>query len=669
LAKKKLRFGSGFTGIGGGDEGFVRQGFDVAFQIEIDPYANAVLDLQYPGRAAFYDIKTVEAEQLRPCDVFGFGSPCQDLSVAGPRAGLDGDRSVLFYEGIRIIRDLRRIYGSPSIAIWENVPGALSSNDGADFEAVLRAFQNIGALDVAWAVLDARWFGVPQRRRRVYVVADFAGQRAEEILSLAYGVRGSIEAGKGKKKRRAGQALDSPSISGDQRREILRQLAWSMGLGGSRRDLATAFVGPDGNFIRCDEGTTGLPAPAQSSLHSASQDPTHFAPDVGNALTAGSSKRANSPGRHSEDDFNLVASAASADQEDVTSTVAPNQQRGPRGDAADDSRLVVADVSPTIIQSAGGTRKPGGGNAELEFYVADSQVEAFTIRECDRDDDLTIQESDVVGCIQSKQPGPGSDHEQTLLVEGDVSAFTIQTNDAGEHKRQDRPDGGMYIQEADASLTVGSTDQTVVAIGCIHPDALHRSGRNTTPTADADGRVRLRDPGMGINDGDDSFTLNTGEPPSVAVLEHAGGADDVAATVGQRMRGQDDSCARNLLAVAFSDDVLSISMASDPLAARNIAQPVTGRNGDPGHITGKLGVRRLTPVECSRLQGFKDDWNAFGLFDGARVVMSDSQRYKQMGNAINVEVFAWIAGQAKAVLARSAHPRAVSGSRASRKKG
>ena len=179
-----------FAGIGGFDLGFQRAGFVTSWAVEIDQNAQAVLRLRFPDAKLHDDVCAVGAHNLEPVDVVTFGSPCQDLSVAGRRAGLAGERSGLFHEAVRIIRDIRNVYGKPDFAIWENVPGALSSNAGQDFASVIDALVNVGARDVAWRVLDSRFFGVPQRRRRVFLVADFGGERAGEVLALAAGVRG-----------------------------------------------------------------------------------------------------------------------------------------------------------------------------------------------------------------------------------------------------------------------------------------------------------------------------------------------------------------------------------------------------------------------------------------------------------------------------------------------
>lgn len=183
-----LTYGSLFSGIGGFDLGFDRAGMRCLWQVEIDAAARSVLTRHWPDVPKFADVREVGAHNLAPVDVITFGSPCQDLSVAGKRAGMIGERSGLFYEAIRIIRELR-----PALAVWENVPGALSSNQGRDFGGAIDALADAGALDICWRVLDAQWFGVAQRRRRVFTVADFRGQRAGQILFEPEGVSGHPE--------------------------------------------------------------------------------------------------------------------------------------------------------------------------------------------------------------------------------------------------------------------------------------------------------------------------------------------------------------------------------------------------------------------------------------------------------------------------------------------
>lgn len=161
------------------------------------------------------DITKIHGDKIEPVDCITFGSPCQDLSIAGRRAGLAGERSGLFMEAVRVIKEMRSSTNGlyPTFAVWENVPGAFSSNGGEDFRSVLEELARIAQLDVsiprpsgrggrwskagaisgdgwslAWRQLDAQYWGVPQRRKRIALVADFGGQRAAEILFERTGV-------------------------------------------------------------------------------------------------------------------------------------------------------------------------------------------------------------------------------------------------------------------------------------------------------------------------------------------------------------------------------------------------------------------------------------------------------------------------------------------------
>lgn len=155
------------------------------FQCEWDQHATAVLDKHWASVPKWGDVSTLTASHILShapdIDVVAWGSPCQDLSVAGKRAGLAGVRSTLFHEGIRIIKELRKETNGqyPRFSIWENVAGALSSNGGADFGVILDEMAEAGALVLEWAVLDAQYFGVPQRRRRVFLVACFDSATAD----------------------------------------------------------------------------------------------------------------------------------------------------------------------------------------------------------------------------------------------------------------------------------------------------------------------------------------------------------------------------------------------------------------------------------------------------------------------------------------------------------
>lgn len=159
-----------------------------AWQVEKDEHCRQVLAHRFPHAVQYDDVRTVGAHNLEPVDVVCGGFPCQDLSVAGKRAGLEGARSGLFYEMTRIVDELR-----PAWLVWENVPGLLSSARGADFARVLVELERIG-YHGAWTTVDARYFGVAQRRRRVFGVftrLDSGAERAAEVLALSARLRGN----------------------------------------------------------------------------------------------------------------------------------------------------------------------------------------------------------------------------------------------------------------------------------------------------------------------------------------------------------------------------------------------------------------------------------------------------------------------------------------------
>lgn len=176
---RKLRVASFFSGIGGFDLGFERAGMEVVFQSEIDPFCRRVLRRHWPGVTLAGDINGLKIGDIpRGADVWCGGFPCQDVSLAnqGKRRGLEGDRSGLFFAFASLVRDHR-----PPYVVLENVPGLLNSRGGADFRTVLATLGKLGYV-CAWRVLDAKYFGTPQRRRRVIVVASLGNASAAEVL-------------------------------------------------------------------------------------------------------------------------------------------------------------------------------------------------------------------------------------------------------------------------------------------------------------------------------------------------------------------------------------------------------------------------------------------------------------------------------------------------------
>lgn len=189
----KLTGVSLFAGVGGFDLAMERNGVDVVASVEIDKKCQEVLAHRFPKTKLFDDVTTVKGSDLIGAGftpsrgIITGGFPCQDLSVAGKRAGLAGARSGLFWEIARIVEETQTEY-----AILENVPGLLSSNGGADFAVVLGTMADLG-YSVAWRVLDAQYFGVPQRRKRVFIACRRASSgSAGEILFKQQGVQGNL---------------------------------------------------------------------------------------------------------------------------------------------------------------------------------------------------------------------------------------------------------------------------------------------------------------------------------------------------------------------------------------------------------------------------------------------------------------------------------------------
>jgi DNA (cytosine-5)-methyltransferase 1 len=185
----KPTVGSLFSGIGGFDLGLERAGWDVKWQVEHNPYRQKVLARHWPDVERRTDIRT-DTNGLERVDLICGGFPCQDLSVAGKRAGLAGERSALFFDFARLVSTVK-----PRWVLVENVPGLLNSNDGRDFAIVLNqlAARRYG---LAWRVLDSQHFGVPQRRRRVYIVGHLGAPCPPEILFEPESVCGDASTGR-----------------------------------------------------------------------------------------------------------------------------------------------------------------------------------------------------------------------------------------------------------------------------------------------------------------------------------------------------------------------------------------------------------------------------------------------------------------------------------------
>jgi len=208
-----MKLGSLFSGSGGFELAGALFGIEPVWASEIEDFPIRVTTNRFQNMKHLGDVSKINGAEIEPVDIITFGSPCQDLSVAGKQAGIhEGERSNLFFEAVRIIKEMRNATANkfPRYALWENVPGAFSSNGGEDFRAVLQSLSSVceegvsvprpadgvwqpagvvlgDGYSLAWRVLDAQYFGVPQRRRRIFLVGSFANERAGEILFVGEG--------------------------------------------------------------------------------------------------------------------------------------------------------------------------------------------------------------------------------------------------------------------------------------------------------------------------------------------------------------------------------------------------------------------------------------------------------------------------------------------------
>ena len=177
-----------FSGIGGFHLGFERAGYEItSYFSEIDKHAVAVYKHQFPTSTYVGSVTNVRGADLPRINLITFGSPCQDFSLAGKRKGMEGQRSSLVLEAIRLISECR-----PSVFVWENVKGTFSSNDGADFWAIIQAFANIGGYRLEWQLLNTSWF-LPQNRERIYLVGYSTSPSGRGVFPIATNERKALE--------------------------------------------------------------------------------------------------------------------------------------------------------------------------------------------------------------------------------------------------------------------------------------------------------------------------------------------------------------------------------------------------------------------------------------------------------------------------------------------
>lgn len=316
---KPLTLGSLFDGSGTFPMMAMLSGIVPVWKSEIEPFPIAVTEKRLPFVKHLGDINSVNGAEIEPVDIITFGSPCTDLSVAGKRQGLNAERSGLFFQAIRIIKEMRGATNGkyPRFAVWENVTGAFSSNGGEDFRCVLEELCKIKDADlsvpkpekwtkageimgenfsVAYRTFDAQYWGVPQRRMRVYLVADFEGGCASKILFESEGVSGySAESFRawqetaqsfGNCSEETGSGLMFENHSQDTRYtgplNVAQTVSATYGTGGNNQPFVVeSSVVPATLKIRCGHGNSGRGALIQknkSATLSCNNDQTLFVP-------------------------------------------------------------------------------------------------------------------------------------------------------------------------------------------------------------------------------------------------------------------------------------------------------------------------------------------------------------------------------------------------------
>ena len=374
---KELTLGSLFDGVGGFPYAASFYGIRTLWASEIQPECVSVTRRHFPDMEHLGDITQIDGRKIAPVDIITFGSPCQGLSTAGLRRGLADERSGLFMEAIRIIYEMREAtHGEyPRFVLFENVPGAANSAAGRDYQAVLSAFTkaeipmpasgkwaNAGMVrsrdvDLAWVMYDAQYFGTAQRRRRLFLVCDFAGRSAGEILFVPKSLRGYFEAGGTPRQGLAAFAESRPDTAGGQ---LVRPPAVTMRIrcgceGGGKGPLlqveksGTLATGNDQYLfapqmveILNNQGGASLMV-ERSGLSPTLCSQTHGMPVVAGILCMGSGQA----------NVGVMKNQAS------TLTAAHEQPL-----------MVHPQISGTLCASGAGLSRPAGMGSETDFFIA-----------------------------------------------------------------------------------------------------------------------------------------------------------------------------------------------------------------------------------------------------------------------------------------------------------
>ena len=642
-----LTLGSLFDGSGGFPLGGLLAGITPVWASEIEPFPIRVTTKRLPFMKHYGDISQMDGGKIEPVDIITFGSPCTDMSIAGRRAGLDGKQSVLFYQAIRIIQEMRdATHGKyPRYIVWENVPGAFSSNKGEDFKAVLEAVIGIvepnaqvpmpekaqwpyadlylgDGWSVAYRTLDAQYWGVPQRRRRIYLVADLAGRGAGKILFESEGLSGYSAEGFRSWQRAAGGftpcvgAAGFDGYNGSLTDDTSATLGVNCGMSTGRNGIVLNDQG--GNRMEVSEDvaatlraeTHGHPPCVVESAgfcteHSAKSRTIGYEEECSPTLRAGTVPAAVALENHPVD--SRVKISEDGNVQTLTSRM------GTGGNNV-----------PLVMKIRSGCE--GGGKGAL------IQENKSATLSCNNDQTLFEPcgwDGGQVSPTLTKQNAGGSqrmpDKDNFNCV---LQPFSI-SSDKSNAMLSDNPHSGIYEAETSRTLDANGGNPScnqggiaVVAFTQNQRDEVRDLGDcSAVVCANAGtkqqtfvlqgsmiGRDDKNGPqGDGVNE-DVSFTLNTVDRHAVYSMT-TGSFTQVAEEKAPTVLARDY---KDPTAVCYGIGRDTFNQGQNAKFAPTFEkelQPTLVAKG-PGAIQSGYTVRRLTPTECARLQGFPDNWCA-----------------------------------------------------------
>ena len=681
MNREQLTLGSLFDGIGGFPYAASFYGIRPLWASEIVPECVSVTKKHFPDMEHVGDITKLHGGALPPVDIITFGSPCQDLSVAsGKRLGLAGERSGLFLEAIRIIREMQEATNGeyPKFALWENVPGALSSSSRRDFKAVLEAFTdaevpmpgsgrwaNAGMVrgrgaDLAWCVYDAQYFGTAQRRRRIFLIADFRGERSGEILFVPKSLSGYFAAGGTPRQGPAAYAQSGAGTAGagidgynaQMTGHVAATLGTNCGMSTGRNgviempDGMGAAVPAISMRIRCgcEGGGKGpLLQIEKSGTLATGNDQYLFAPknaveilndQGGDSLSV--EKGGVSPTLRSQTHGNLPITAYAIQG----SMIGRADGNGPQGDGINENVSFTLNTIDrhAVCMATGQDEQPPTVAAGFDLQQITSKTNRSTLKPvqptlCGAGSPHVVTAPLCMATGQSnaeimeeKSPTLVAGHEQPIVTHPQI-AGTLCASGAG----LSRPAGqgneldfcvvsaGFKHKAGSQSGSIGFQEETAPTLLAGQQSAVMKA---YVIGAYHSGGMLSDNPQSGFYEADTSRTLdlNGGNPccnqGGMAVVEGADGPE--AAAVDCRNLRETDEVSGTLLAKAASGGY-----------SLNYQNPV--RTG--------LCVRRLTPTEAERLQGYPDGWTETGA-DGRAI--SDTKRYQMLGNSVAVPCVAYI---------------------------